>query len=149
MTDVAFYHLQRSRLEDALPMLLGKTLDAEKCAVVIAGSRERVGHLDGVLWASDPASWLPHGTGRDGAPEEHPIWLTNADENPNNASFLFLTDGATSSKVGDYERCFVMFDGNDPTALSAARDHWRTMKTEGHQLTYWKQGEQGWAKQDI
>lgn len=149
MTDVAFYHLQRSRLEDALPMLLGKTLDANKRAVVIAGSSERVGHLDGALWTSDPASWLPHGTDRDGAPEDHPIWLTEDDENPNGATFLFLTDGAGSSKVSDFERCFVMFDGNDQDALSAARERWKSLKSDGHDLTYWKQGERGWVKQDI
>jgi len=149
MTDVAFYHLQRSRLEDALPMLLGKTLEAKKRAVVVAGSEDRVADLDSVLWTSDPASWLPHGTKRDGNAADHPIWLTDADENPNDAAFLFLTDGASSSKVGDFERCFVMFDGNDPEALSVARERWKTMKADGHDLTYWKQGERGWVKQDL
>lgn len=130
-------------------MLLGKTLEAEKRAVIMAGSEERVSQLDGHLWTADPASWLPHGSKRDGDPSDHPIWLTDQDENPNQATFLFLTDGAMSDGIGDFERCFVLFDGNDENALSTARGHWKSMKSAGHELTYWKQGERGWVKQDL
>ena len=36
MTDVAFYQLERSPLEQVLPKLLEKTLDAGKRALVVA-----------------------------------------------------------------------------------------------------------------
>ena len=70
MSEIAFYHLTRSPLEAALPKLLDKTLQAGKRAVVIAGSPERVEHLNGVLWSYDDASWLPHGSAKDGHPDE-------------------------------------------------------------------------------
>jgi DNA polymerase-3 subunit chi len=143
VTDVAFYHLQRSPLESALPKLLEKTLEAGKRAVVMAGSADRVEALNGLLWTYHQDSWLPHGNAKDGHAEEQPVWLTTEDENPNGAAFLFLTDGASSASVGTFERCFELFDGNDPAAVDAARARWSTYMDAGHSLTYWQQNESG------
>lgn len=143
MTAVAFYHLTRWPLEQALPKLLEKTLAQGKRAVVVAGSAERVEALNALLWTYDPASWLPHGSAKDGGPEAQPVWLTTADENPNRADFLFLTDGAVSEKVAAYERCFELFDGNDEGAVGAARGRWKAYKAAGHDLAYWQQTERG------
>jgi len=49
MTEIGFYHLQRSPLERALPKLLEKVLEAGKRAVVVARSDERVEQLNGIL----------------------------------------------------------------------------------------------------
>jgi DNA polymerase-3 subunit chi len=149
VTDIAFYHLTRSPLEAALPKLLEKTLAAGRRALVMAGSEERIEALDGLLWTYDQDSWLPHGAARDGRADEQPVWLTTEDENPNGAQFLFLTDGASSVRVGDYERCFELFDGNDETAVEAARRRWKAYKEAGHVLTYLQQTPAGgWEKKD-
>jgi len=151
MTEIAFYHLERSTLEQALPALLEKTLKAGKRALVLAGSEARVEALAGHLWTYAPDSWLPHGTARDGSPEDQPVWLAAADENPtlnpNGAEFLFLTDGAASAGLEAFERCFELFDGRDEAAVVAARDRWQEYKAAGHDLTYWRQGANGgWEK---
>lgn len=143
MTQVAFYHLQRWPLERALPKLLEKTLAAGKRAVVMAGSKERVEALNALLWTYDPPSWLPHGSARDGSPEDQPVWLTCDDENPNGAQFLFLTDGANSAHVGGFERCFDLFDGNSEEAVQAARQRWTACKDTGFDLAYWQQTDRG------
>lgn len=143
MTAIAFYHLQRSPLETALPRLLEKTLAAGKRAVVMTGSAERAAALNVLLWTYHQDSWLPHGDATDGDAEEQPVWLTTHDENPNGASFLFLTDGARSARLGEYERCFELFDGNDATALEAARERWRAYADAGHDLAYWQQTDAG------
>ena len=148
MTEVAFYHLSASPLEKALPKLLEKTLAAGKRALVMAGSEERVESLNAALWTYDQGSWLPHGAGRDGRPPEQPVWLTCHDENPNGAVFLFLTDGARSARVAEYERCFELFDGGDPAAVEAARERWKAYQADGHALAYWQQSETGgWQRQ--
>lgn len=143
MTDVAFYHLQRSPLEAVLPKLLEKTLQAGKRAVVMAGSDARVEALTGLLWTYDAASWLPHGSARDGHPEHQPIWLTARDEAPNGATFLFLADGADTDTLAAFERCFDLFDGNDADAVAAARRRWTARRDAGHAVTYWQQGGRG------
>ena len=85
-------------------------------ALVLAGSEQCVEALAGLLWTYEQGSWLPHGTEQDGSPEDQPVWLTAADDNANGAEFLFLTDGANSARIGDYERCFELFDGRDAAA---------------------------------
>lgn len=147
MTDIAFYHLQKSPLEKVLPKLLEKTLATGKRALVRAGSSERAEALATTLWTYDPGGWLPHGTAQDGNAEEQPIWLTETDDNVNGAAFAFLTDGAVLADLASYERCFDLFDGNDPDAVVAARERWKAWKTAGHQLTYWQQNDRGgWEK---
>lgn len=149
MTEVAFYHLTRSSLEQTLPKLLEKTLAAGKRAVVRAASKPRVEALTGHLWTYDPASWLPHGSPKDGAGDQQPVWLTDGDDNPGGASFLFLTDGTQCADFGDYERCFELFDGTSDDAVKAAREHWMAYKELGAELTYWQQTDSGgWAKKE-
>lgn len=145
MTEIRFYHLTRKTLEQALPEMLDKTLERGGRAVVMAGSAERVEALTQSLWTYRPDSFLPHGNAKDGDATEQPIWLTAEDERPNEASVLFLTDGANSMRLEDYERVCVLFDGNDDNAVTAARAQWKSYKDAGHELSYWQQGERGWA----
>ena len=59
----------------------------------------------------------------------------------------FLVDGAEPPPVGGYERVVFMFDGYDQAQLEGARAHWKTLKAEGHALTYWQQNQDGrWVK---
>ncbi len=147
MTDISFYHLVHTPLERALPKLMEKVLESGARAVVRTGSSERAEAVSGALWTYDPASFLPHGTARDGSPEEQPIWITPDDENPNGANILVLTDGMQASGFDGYDRCLEMFDGRDDEAVAAARTRWSKYKADGHTLTYWQQTESGgWEK---
>lgn len=147
MTDIGFYHLTQTPLERALPQILEKAVASGKRTVVRAGSDERVAFLNALLWTYDPASFLPHGTEREGDPEEQPIWLTAAGDNANGAQILVLTDGVEAADIDGFERCLEMFDGRDPDAVAVARDHWRDYREKGFGLTYWQQSESGgWEK---
>ena len=147
VSDIGFYHLVRSPLENALPKLLQKVLDSGARAVVMAGSPERVESLTALLWTYNPNSFLPHGSARDGKPEQQPIWLTERDENPNGATILVLTDGASSAALERYARCLEILDGGDPDAVSRSRERWQAYKESGHSVTYYQQTESGgWEK---
>lgn len=146
MTDVSFYHLTRSTLEQTLPRLLEKALQGGARCVVMAGSPERVEALSAHLWTYDPNSFLPHGSARDGQAPAQPVWLTDQDENPNAATMLFLTDGARSEKIADYARCFELFDGRDDAAVGTARERWKIYRDAGHAVSYWQQSDKGWEK---
>jgi len=147
MTEVRFYHLQRRTLEQALPKILEKVLERNWRAVVLAGSPERVDALNQHLWTFDPASFLPHGSARDGFAVRQPVWLTADDENPNGATVLVLVDGVTSGNLASYDLVCDLFDGNDEEAVMAARDRWKACKAAGHGLTYWQQNDRGgWEK---
>ena len=146
MAEIGFYHLLSMPLERALPRLLERALGQGHRVVVMAGSAERVEHLNTLLWTYDEAGFLPHGSARDGNPGAQPVWLTDRHENPNGASILFLVDGAAAGDLAGYARCIDMFDGNDPDAVGAARGRWRSRAAQGHTLTYWQQTANGWEK---
>ena len=146
MSEIGFYHLTRTGPESALPALLGRTLKAGQRAVVICGNAERVESLDAALWLCHDPDWLPHGTPTTGDADLQPIWLTDRDEAPNGAKFLFLLDGADSTMLGSFDRVFDLFDGSDEEAVQAARTRFRARKAAGHALTYWQQTEKGWEK---
>ena len=137
----------RGGIEEVLPRLLERTLAAGKRAVVLLGSAERVEALNALLWTYDPGSFLAHGAARDGNAERQPVWLTHVEENPNGAQFLFVADGARTSRPDDWERVSEIFDGRDDAVVADARERWRDYKTGGHTLEYWQQGERGgWEK---
>jgi len=146
MTDIRFYHLQRTSLNQALPLMLERVLQRQQKAVVMAGSEERVEFLNHHLWVYKDRSFLPHGSKKDGHAAEQPIWLTEEDEAPNNAEVLFLCDGAVSSKLDAFTLCALLFDGADQEAVQNARQLWKDWRDQGHQLTYWQQTEKGWEE---
>jgi DNA polymerase-3 subunit chi len=149
MTDVMFYHLERQSLEEALPLLLEKTIERGWRAVVQAGSQERVEALDAALWTYAEGSFLPHGAGRENAARQ-PVYLTADGANPNGAQVRFLVDGAAAPDLSAqpvYERVVFVFDGRNEDAVAAAREEWRRAKAAGAAVTYWRQTEAGrWEK---
>jgi DNA polymerase-3 subunit chi len=145
MSEIGFYHLTRTGPDHALPALLGRTLSAGKRAVIRCAA-DRIPALDAALWVCPTPDWLPHGTAEMGHPDLQPIWITEADSAPNNATYLFLLDNQTSENFPAYERVFDLFDGGNETALAAARARWRAAKEAGHALTYWQQTARGWEK---
>jgi DNA polymerase-3 subunit chi len=143
MTAVRFYHLEQKTLDQALPEILGKALSGDHRIVVKIGDKAQLPRMNDHLWTFSPQSFLPHGTEKDGHAEEQPIWLTDKDENPNQADVLILTDGATSENIADYNLCCEMLDGRNPEAVSAARARWKSYKEQSFEISYWQQDEAG------
>ncbi|NBN64098.1 DNA polymerase III subunit chi [Microvirga tunisiensis] len=142
-TEVLFYHLTSQPLEAVLPGLLMKCLERDWTVVVQCGSRERVEALDAHLWAFSDDSFLPHGTAADDHPEHQPVYLTDGPDNPNGAVIRFLVDRAVPGSIEGYARIVLLFDGQDPEALAEARGHWKSLKAQGAEVTYWQQKPNG------
>jgi DNA polymerase-3 subunit chi len=144
MPELLFYHLQRTPLEKVLPSLIEKSLSRGWRVVVQAASDERVEALDALLWTYRDDSFLPHGTDREPESTAQPVLLTTRDDNPNRAEVRFLVDGAeVPADAAAYERVVLLFDGEDPDAVAAARERWSAAKAQGLAATYWQADEQG------
>ena len=147
MTEVWFYHLERTGLDQALPELLEKTLQKGWRALVRTQDRQRIEHLDTWLWTYRDESFLPHAPADEPGASRQPVLLTTAMENPNGAQALFLVDGAEPGDLAGYTRCMVLFDGADEGQLTTARGQWKAVKAMGLPASYWKQQARGWEKQ--
>jgi DNA polymerase-3 subunit chi len=146
-TEVWFYHLERTGLEQALPELLEKTLQRGWRALVRVREAARLQHLDGWLWTYRDESFLPHAPDDEPNAARQPVLLTTGFENANGADVLFLVDGAEPGDLGGYARCVVLFDGGDEAQLAVARAQWSAVKASGAAVSYWKQQARGWEKQ--
>ena len=150
MTEVLFYHLERTRVEDVLPQLVQKTLGRGWRAVVQVGDSGLIKSLSDLLWQWRDDEFLAHGSEADGNPQFQPVWLTTSGENPNDANIRFLVDGAQFDDAAGLDRLIIVFDGNDDDALAAARERWKHVSAQGLTATYWQQDDRGrWIKKAV
>lgn len=151
MSRIDFYHLQKQSLDEVLPKLLLKAYATGKRIKLMVGTPERVDFINSLLWTFDDESFLPHGTKKDGFSSAQPIYVSAEDDNPNNAEFLFLTDGAVVDveNLNRFERVFNIFDGNSEDSLVAAREYWKQLKNNGGELHYWQQNASGKWEQKV
>ena len=146
-TEVYFYHLESRTLEQVLPTLLERSLERGWRAAVQAASQERVESLNTLLWTYREDSFLPHGATGDGTPHAQPIYLTDDEDNPNDAAVRFLVDGVSLADASPYARVVYVFDGHDENAVAQAREAWAAAKEKGYSVSYWQQDEEGrWQK---
>jgi len=145
--DIWFYHLERSGPEEVLPELLEKTLARGWRALVRSSDGERLTSLDQSLWTWRETSFLPHGRADQAEPERQPVLLATDETNPNQAQCLFLLDGAVPENPDGFERVIVMFDGQDESAVNAARRLWKQLNVSPRTVSYWRQSPEGrWEK---
>ena len=147
MTEVWFYHLERTSLDQALPELLEKVLARGWRGLVRTRVASRVEELDQQLWTWRDDSFLPHGPAGEPHAARQPVLLSAGMENQNEAQALLLVDGAEPGELAGFERVMVLFDGNDDAALATARAQWSALKASGAVLSYWRQKGRGWEKQ--
>ncbi|MAY60973.1 MAG: DNA polymerase III subunit chi [Rhizobiales bacterium] len=146
MAEALFYHLTESRLEDALPPLLEKSLERGWKVSVHIASAERRDALDAHLWTYRDESFLPHGIDQgddDQASGRQPVLLTLSGAPANGASVRFAVDGSDVPSLEGCDRLVLMFDGHDQAQLERARGQWKELKAGDHTLTYWQQTPEG------
>lgn len=138
-TTVQFYHLLSTSRERAVPKLMEKALASGSKVVMLLDSDSALKSMSDALWTSNPDGFLPHGTAREPHAADQPILLTLTDSNPNGADILCVLDGSMPESVSQYSKLLDVFDGNDDTAVAAARARWSAYKERGFALNYVKQ----------
>lgn len=146
MTEVRFYHLQKTGEEQALPQIAYKAWQAGHKVVVKTGDEDRVDKLNNALWTFRADAFLPHGSKDDGNQAKQPVWLTTGDDNPNGAKTLITSAGVAANDISSYDLCCAMLDGNNPAQVEEARVRWKAYKEAGHTVSYWQQSDKGWEK---
>lgn len=143
MTDIQFYHLLSTPLERALPKLMEKAIATGEHVLVLVGNEQMMDTLNTALWSYSEQSFLPHGSSKDPNPEQQPIYITYAEENPTDAKILVVTDGSQLDDFGDTKKVLDVFNGHDDAEVTKARARWKAYKEAGHNIRYIQQQESG------
>ena len=144
MTEVRFYHMEQSTLDQVLPAIVSKAFQLGKPISIKGPNQKETKRLDDLLWTFNPQSFLPHGMDH---ANQQPILLSCDDDNQNDAKILILTHGCTHNNVGQFDLVCEMLDGRVDTQINEARKRWKEYKAADHTLTYWQQDENGkWNK---
>ena len=148
MGTVMFFHLIQSAPADTLAINAPRALGQGWRVMVRGTDREALDRLDAELWLKGgEESFLPHGV--EGGPQDadQPV-LLGLGGPVNGAKVVALVDGASSddAEIAAMERVWVLFDGNDPDRLQAARVQWKAMTAAGHAAQYWSEESGRWEK---
>lgn len=149
MTEISFYHLSTSSLDKALPAILARILTAEKNALILFDNQEIMEHYNNLLWSFSSRIFIPHGSVNEEFREEQPIYLTNLEENLNNATILITISKVEPKFAKSFDRWLYFFDSHNEEELKEARNKWQKYsKQKEFETVYWKQNDQGsWEKQ--
>jgi DNA polymerase-3 subunit chi len=148
MGTVVFFQLLRSSPADMLAVNLPRALGQGWRVMVRGADPAALEKLDAQLWlAGGDAGFLPHGL--EGGPQDadQPVLLGQG-RPVNGAQVLALVDGAAAddAEIAEMERVWVLFDGNDPERLAAARAQWKATVAAGHVAQYWSEESGRWEK---
>ena len=148
MGTVMFFHLMQSAPADTLAINAPRALGQGWRVMVRGTDAAALEQLDAALWLKGgDESFLPHGL--EGGPHDadQPV-LLGLGGPLNGAKVLALVDGAATSdtEIAQMERVWVLFDGNDPDRLQAARAQWKAMTAAGHAAQYWSEESGRWEK---
>jgi DNA polymerase III subunit chi len=144
VSEVRFHHLERRRVDEALPRILEQALKEGRRVLVRTASDEMAAALNERLWTYDDASFLPHGAAGDGDPASQPIFLTSEADNPSGATMLVRLAGAEPASGDDgFDLALLLFDGRDEASLAHARAEWRRLKDHGRAISYWRESDEG------
>jgi DNA polymerase-3 subunit chi len=145
MGEAYFYHLTRAPLEQTLPVLLTRALGAGWRVAVRARDTARLEWLDDKLWLGPEDDFLPHGLAGGEHDAIQPVLLTTGAA-ANDPACVMTIDGAeiTAGEVQALERVCILFDGNDDSAVQAARVQWKTLTGAGCGAKYWSEETGRW-----
>ncbi len=141
---VDFYQLSRDPVEQVVPLLARKALQAGQRMLVVSGDGEQREGISRALWSEGGAHFLAHGEAGQAHAARQPILLSATCEAPNEARMVVLADGIWREEASAFERAFLLFDAS---ATQAARDLWRSFRDrEAIESHAWKQEEGGWIE---
>ena len=143
-----FYHLTRSSLDEALSLLIDRSLGNGWRVAVRGTEAGRLEWLDQKLWMGPEEQFLPHGMAGGAHDALQPVLLTTGAERPNDAACLMAIDRAdvAPDEVNMLDRVCIVFDGYDHDQLTHARGQWKSLTEAGCSAQYWSEESGRWEK---
>ena len=138
---VDFYHLTRDPAPQAIAEIAPKALARDLRMLIVSGHAEQRDAVSQALW--NAPGFLAHGEAGGAADARQPLLLSDRVDAANGAQIVGFADGEWREADG-FDRAMLFFD---ESAIEAARDTWRSLKSrDGVERHYWKQEEGGWRE---
>ena len=144
MLQISFYQLKDTNADNTLLMLVKKTIALGKKMLVFC-PKPTAFKVNDVLWTHEPKSWLPHGIDTELGAEVSSVWIcSDMTNNPINADYLMLLDGAIPESWNGFKRAFIVFNESSQSQMQWARSHWKECKGQPNvKLDYFAQDANG------
>ena len=148
MTEIRFYHLQKTTVYDALSVLLQKVIDMDyKFDIIINGN---VKEFSDILWENNNKnSFIANDIG-DNINENSPVAIYNNlnIKVENLRKNRFFINEINENLISNTDLNCFMFNGNDEKILHQARQFWKkmTQKAEYELCYYYQDPLLGWKK---
>ncbi len=143
MAEIRFYHLQSQTIEQALPKLAELVLKSGNKGIIKVADKNIAKQIDKALWAYSPESFLPHDVEGSKYPKEQELFITSREENPAEAKMALFVNCEKLEDLSLFDRVLYMFEGKLDKIITTAREDYKNYKTQGHEMSYWQQSDQG------
>ncbi len=141
--EINFYQID-DILHKSMAPLLQKILEDKKKVLIYSKNAELLKQIDDGLWSFSKTKFLPHATKFEKSdPIKNPIFLTDSEENENQAEFLIMLDQTSDDFAKNFTKIFHFFDNNN---LAEAKKLWSYYKQKSANLNFYKKDQGKWIK---
>ncbi len=140
--NINFYQTNDILHKSITPILI-KILEEKKQALIFCQDLELLGQIDDGLWSFSKTKFIPHGKENDNIKaNQQPIFLSNNQENLNNANYLITFSKVEDEFIQKFEKTFYFFNDN---SLKASKELWRYYKEKSATLNFYKKEQDKWV----
>ena len=141
------FYQSEDTLHKSIASLLIKILENNKRALIYCQNHSIIKQIDDGLWNYSKTKFLPHASILEKCdPSKQPVFITDKEENENQAHFLIKLDQSSDALVKSFEKTFYFFDNHN---LAQARKLWVYYKQQTENLEFYKKLDNKWTKVQI
>jgi DNA polymerase IIIc chi subunit len=141
--EINFYQLENIDYK-AIAAILLKIREEKKRTLIYCKNSEILKQIDDGLWSFSKTKFLPHATKLEKvSPKDQPTFLTDEENNENDAEFLIMLDPTSDEFLKKFEKIFYFFGNSN---LEKARELYREYKKKSLSLNFYKKDADKWVK---
>jgi len=141
--EINFYQFESLDYK-AIAQILLKVREEKKRTIIYAKTDEVLKQIDDVLWSFSKTKFLPHATKWENVNFlDQPTFLTNEENNQNQAEFLLMLDAVSDNFLKKFEKVFYLFTNNN---VESARKLYSNYKKNSFTVNFYKKDGDKWIK---
>ena len=141
---INFYRIQSENFIKTICQLIEKAYESDYRISVKTNDNFIESEINRVLWTYSQKTFIPHGSSVDPMPNEHPVYISCSDENPNNSNLKIIVDSFEMYEKG-FEKLLYIFLDSNPNKENAEKLYNKYLD-KGFKISYHIQEIKGWSK---